>query len=59
MTNELAQQKYSNIKHYCEIYIYIYIEREREREREIDFVFPFFYLVICESNLKVIFSVIN
>ena len=57
MTNELAQQKYSNIKYYCEIYIYI--EREREREREIDFVFPFFYLVICESNLKVIFFVIN
>ena len=37
------------------IYIYIYREREREREREIDFFFPFFYLVICESNLKVIF----
>ena len=59
MTNELAQQKYSNIKYYCEIYIYIYRERERKRKREIDFVFPFFYLVICESNLKVIFSVIN
>ena len=55
MTNELAQQKYRNIKYYCDIYI----ERERERERERDFVFPFFYLVICESNLKVIFSVIN
>ena len=34
MTNELAQQKYNNIKYYCEIYIYIYIERERERERD-------------------------
>ena len=55
MTNEVAQGKYSNIKYYHYIYIYIYIERERER----DFVFPFFYLVICESNLKVIFFVIN
>ena len=34
MINELAQQKYSNIIYYCEIYIYIYIYRERERERE-------------------------
>ena len=49
MTNELAQQKYRNIKYYC----------DRERGRERDFVFPSFYLVICESNLKVIFSVIN
>ena len=49
MTNEVAQEKYSNIKYYCDIYI----------EREIDFDFPFFYFVICESNLKVIFFVIN
>ena len=56
MTNELAQQEYINIKYYRDIYIYIY--REREREREILF-FHFFYLVICESKSKVIFSVIN
>ena len=43
----------------------IYIDRERdiyierEREREIDFDYVFFYLVIYESNLKVIFFVIN